>query len=244
MPALLATTSSRTAVLQAPAATSPAPAARRQTAPTRSALDSAVASAVAATNPDPGGVSGRGAGPGKPGKSGFSRCKRAAARACSTTRSRAPSCSPLTVAAPTFFPRAMRTRTSTSRSATCWWIWFSAKRVRAESRATSSTSASVPAPPARRARCSVPSAASLRAPSRSSSQPLIASSARTSDFGLRAYRATPTWTLRKRAGAAPCPVCIVCEGCPLPQLGVPQATQWSRSQMASQLPQNRGVIPV
>lgn len=34
-----------------------------------------------------------------------------------------------------------------------------------------------------------------------------------------------TRTFRKRAGAAPWPVCASCEGCPLPQFGVPQITQ-------------------
>ena len=38
-------------------------------------------------------------------------------------------------------------------------------------------------------------------------------------------KATPILTLRKRAGAAPCPVPMVCIGWPLPQLGVPQRVQ-------------------
>ena len=37
--------------------------------------------------------------------------------------------------------------------------------------------------------------------------------------------AMPTRILRKRAGAAPWPVPMVCMGCPLPQLGVPQSVQ-------------------
>src|SRR6185437_2589551 len=37
--------------------------------------------------------------------------------------------------------------------------------------------------------------------------------------------AIPTFTLRKRAGDAPCPVPIVCMGWPLPQFGVPQSVQ-------------------
>src|SRR5947209_8336462 len=37
------------------------------------------------------------------------------------------------------------------------------------------------------------------------------------------HRNTPTFTLRKRAGEAPCPVPMVCIGSPLPQLGVPQS---------------------
>ena len=37
--------------------------------------------------------------------------------------------------------------------------------------------------------------------------------------------ATPTLTLRKRAGEAPWPVPMVCMGWPLPQFGVPQSVQ-------------------
>jgi hypothetical protein len=33
----------------------------------------------------------------------------------------------------------------------------------------------------------------------------------------RAHDFTPTWTLRKRAGEAPCETCALCPGCPLPQ---------------------------
>src|SRR6185437_13958366 len=57
-------------------------------------------------------------------------------------------------------------------------------------------------------------------------------------------RAIPTFTLRKRAGDAPCPVPIVCIGWPLPQFGVPQSVQSSREQIASQLFQNSVVIPL
>src|SRR6202043_238105 len=57
-------------------------------------------------------------------------------------------------------------------------------------------------------------------------------------------KATPTLTLRKRAGEAPCPVPMVCMGCPLPQLGVPHSVQCSREQMASQLFQNSVVMPL
>src|SRR3954463_8652273 len=55
--------------------------------------------------------------------------------------------------------------------------------------------------------------------------------------------AEPTFTLRKRAGAAPCPVPIVCIGWPLPQLGVPHSVHWSREQMASIEFQNSVVMP-
>src|SRR5260370_32584121 len=57
-------------------------------------------------------------------------------------------------------------------------------------------------------------------------------------------RPTPTCTLRKRAGAAPCPVRIVCIGSPLPQLGVPHTTHSSRLLMASHCPQNFCANPV
>src|SRR5512140_2152177 len=56
--------------------------------------------------------------------------------------------------------------------------------------------------------------------------------------------ATPTLTRRKRAGAAPWPVPIVCCGCPLPQFGVPHKVQWLRSQIASQEFQNSVVMPL
>ena len=57
-------------------------------------------------------------------------------------------------------------------------------------------------------------------------------------------RRTPTWTLRNRAGAAPWPTRCVCIGSPLPQFGTPHRVHASGPQMASQLPQKRGVIPV
>src|SRR5579885_217535 len=57
-------------------------------------------------------------------------------------------------------------------------------------------------------------------------------------------KAVPIPTLRKRAGAAPWPVPIVCIGWPLPQFGVPQSTQWSAPQMASQEFQNSVVMPL
>src|SRR5271167_4526638 len=57
-------------------------------------------------------------------------------------------------------------------------------------------------------------------------------------------KAVPIFTLRKRAGAAPCPVPMVCMGWPLPQLGVPHKTQWSAEQMASHEFQNSVVIPL
>ena len=57
-------------------------------------------------------------------------------------------------------------------------------------------------------------------------------------------KAEPIFTLQKRAGAAPCPVPMVCIGWPLPQLGVPQSVQWSREQMASHEFQNSVVMPL
>src|SRR5579859_3524328 len=61
---------------------------------------------------------------------------------------------------------------------------------------------------------------------------------------LRATHRTPTLTRRKRAGAAPWLVWMICDGCPLPQLGVPHRLQWRALQTASQLFQNWGVTPV
>ena len=58
------------------------------------------------------------------------------------------------------------------------------------------------------------------------------------------HRNTPTRTLRKRAGAAPCPVCPNWPGCPFPQLGVPHMFQCFSLQTASHDFQNSGVIPV
>src|SRR5256885_14340890 len=55
---------------------------------------------------------------------------------------------------------------------------------------------------------------------------------------------TPTCTLRKRAGAAPCETCALCPGCPLPQFVSPYSCHESRPATASSDPQNTGVIPV
>ena len=63
-------------------------------------------------------------------------------------------------------------------------------------------------------------------------------------FAYCPENATPILTLRKRAGAAPCPVPIVCIGCPLPQFGVPQRVQCSLPQIESQLFQNSVVMPL
>ncbi len=63
------------------------------------------------------------------------------------------------------------------------------------------------------------------------------------DFIYVAY-AIPTVTLRKRDGDAPCPVPMVCDGWPLPQLGVPQSVQLSGPQIASQEFQNSVVMPL
>ena len=63
-------------------------------------------------------------------------------------------------------------------------------------------------------------------------------------FAYCPENAIPIFTLRKRAGAAPCPVPIVCIGCPLPQFGVPQRVQCSLPQSESQLFQNSVVMPL
>ncbi len=68
---------------------------------------------------------------------------------------------------------------------------------------------------------------------------------RGSPAGMRGYHwPTPTWTFRKRAGAAPWPTRCVCIGSPLPQFGTPHSRHSASPQMASQLPQNSGVMPV
>ena len=58
------------------------------------------------------------------------------------------------------------------------------------------------------------------------------------------HRPTPTFTPRNRAGAAPWPTWPVCTGSPLPQFGTPHSVHSSALQIASQLPQNWGVMPV
>src|SRR5207302_2978205 len=63
-------------------------------------------------------------------------------------------------------------------------------------------------------------------------------------FAYCPENAIPIFTLRKRAGAAPCHLPIVCIGCPLPQFGVPHSVQSSNLQMASQEFQNSVVIPL
>src|SRR5919197_4069535 len=60
----------------------------------------------------------------------------------------------------------------------------------------------------------------------------------------RAHFITPTWTLRNRAGAAPCDTWALWPGCPLPQLVSPYSCHDSRPAIASSEPQNCGVIPV
>src|SRR5207247_3009516 len=56
--------------------------------------------------------------------------------------------------------------------------------------------------------------------------------------------ATPTWTFRNRAGAAPWLTCACWPGCPLPQLVRPYSTQVSGPPTASSEPQKTGVTPV
>ncbi len=55
--------------------------------------------------------------------------------------------------------------------------------------------------------------------------------------------ATPTWTPRKRAGAAPWDTCMTWPGSPLPQFISPQSAQAPEEQTASSEPQKRGVTP-
>src|SRR5262249_33913407 len=57
------------------------------------------------------------------------------------------------------------------------------------------------------------------------------------------HRNTPTFTLRNRAGEAPCPVPITCIGSPLPQFGVPQSIQCFSLVIASHAFQKSGVMP-
>src|SRR4029453_3952959 len=56
-------------------------------------------------------------------------------------------------------------------------------------------------------------------------------------------QATPTWTSRKRAGAAPWETTMTCPGSPLPQLVRPHSRHSSGPQTASRLPQKRGGPP-
>src|SRR5512135_392576 len=61
-------------------------------------------------------------------------------------------------------------------------------------------------------------------------------------YALPLY-ALPTAIPLNLAGAAPCPVPIVCWGWPLPQLGMPHSVHSSREQMASIEFQNSVVMP-
>ena len=61
---------------------------------------------------------------------------------------------------------------------------------------------------------------------------------------LQRAHATPTSTLRKRAGAEPCDTCIIWPGSPLPQSSSEVRRHSGAEQTASQLPQNSGVTPL
>ncbi len=73
---------------------------------------------------------------------------------------------------------------------------------------------------------------------------ILRASSRTSLDGHRHQRPTPTWTLRNRAGEAPCATWATCIGSPLPQLASPHTPQYSREQTASHEFQNFGEMPV
>src|SRR5439155_14094860 len=60
---------------------------------------------------------------------------------------------------------------------------------------------------------------------------------------LEIHLKIPTFTFRKRAGEAPCPVPSVCIGSPVPPWRVPQSVQYFSVAMASHEFQNSGVIP-
>src|SRR5579864_5950425 len=62
--------------------------------------------------------------------------------------------------------------------------------------------------------------------------------------GCGGHSAGSTRTLRKRHGAAPCPTCISCDGCPLPQLTTPHMRHSSGPATASHDRQNSGVWPL
>jgi hypothetical protein len=62
-------------------------------------------------------------------------------------------------------------------------------------------------------------------------------------LGGEGRHATPTWTSRKRAGAAPCETAMTWPGSPLPQFVRPQARQAPGPATASSEPQKRGVMP-
>src|SRR5206468_11990401 len=55
--------------------------------------------------------------------------------------------------------------------------------------------------------------------------------------------ATPTWTSRKRAGAAPWETWATCPGSPLPQFKRPHSRHSELEQTPSSEPQNSGVNP-
>ena len=60
----------------------------------------------------------------------------------------------------------------------------------------------------------------------------------------RLHERTPTWTLRNRAGAAPCETCACWPGWPLPQFVSPYMRHSSGPATPSSEAQNAGVAPV
>jgi len=64
------------------------------------------------------------------------------------------------------------------------------------------------------------------------------------ELDLSAHPRTPTRTFLNRPGAAECPVCATCIGCPFPQFGVPQWIHSSPPASMSRPPQNTGPMPV
>ena len=142
-----------------------------------------------------------------------------------STTSRMPfASSRLVLATPERSPSTARTRSLASCSETFWWMRDPAKRVNAASRAMIEGLSLTTEVPHRRLQHGV--------------------RVGHGDAVEVYHRPTPTRTLRNLAGAAPCPTRWVCIGSPLPQFGTPQRCHSPALQIASQLPQNCGVIPV
>ena len=129
-------------------------------------------------------------------------------------------------------PRARRRRRGSSSRVPTW-----PSRATGSRRSTSSTAVACVGRDGRSARQRALVASPARA-RRRAARP----SARSASSSASPH-ATPTWTSRKRAGAAPCETCMTWPGSPLPQFVSPQARHSAGPQTASSEPQNRGPIP-
>ena len=136
-------------------------------------------------------------------------------------------------ATPTRLPITTRRLIVALVSATFWWIWLFANRVRAESSVITSASASVT--PSRIAAARTSSASVSASCARSS---FIERGCALAAGRVRYHLPTPTWTSRNRAPGTAWPTCPVWPGSPFPQFGVPSITYERSSPTASHERQN------